>query len=248
MEQNNFHTGFVSAMKLELSGEADRFDFQSGLSTKQDDIIFDLMISKKESSKKQTDHMGPAFTTVNLYKYLSTDESLNIGRFYKIMTSAQSFIDEHRSSYGLDYSHYSLSIVCDDKPYGILSSVRLIDSAVKKFVPGFYEIIACAPFRIQIIATSHLNDSHPWLGSLTKKASASKLNGIMLGLHKLDCELKALAIPVIETFVRYNPALIKRMETAQSEIYKNIKEIFSPDHLEETTNAASSGRVKIHTT
>ena len=52
MEQKYFHSGFVSAMKLELFADADMLDFQSGFSALHDKITFDLMIS----TKGKTDH------------------------------------------------------------------------------------------------------------------------------------------------------------------------------------------------
>lgn len=234
MENNDWHAGFVSAMKLELLEDEDNliFDEEHHIANRAQRI--DLLIIKKIRDLEIGKSIGKAFGMFNILEYKGPGDNLTYEDFHKVMGYAHLYFSERRDSQSYGNNDYSVTLIQEAFPRKMFSLMERDGLMVKQTAKAVYEIGIGEIFRTQVIVTKDLpRDEYVWLKSLTQHGTKQNIEDIINETRRLGKRYKELTDSVMNTFAKGNTEVILQVEKEDKEMCEAIEEIFAEKHRRE---------------
>ena len=229
----DWHSGFVSAMKLELiANEKDLvYDEEHPLANRAQRI--DLLIIRNDSSARIVNPIGERFSKFNICEYKSPGQSLTYGDFYKILAYTGLYLNETQHGRNYNANDYSMTFVRESHPYNLFK--RLADDGVRveDSNQGIYRLYNNLPFKTQVIVTKEIPDNRKsWLKCLTRSGTVSELESIVENTPALDKHNKRYADNMMDIFTSANRALVRNQLKEEPEMCNAVNELFADEIAE----------------
>ncbi len=227
MKKIDWHSGFVSAMKLELvENENDLiFDEEHPLAHRAQRI--DLLIIKNITDAVIRNPIGRMFARYNICEYKSPDDSLTYGDFFKVLAYTGLYIYETQKD-GFLAKEYTMTFIRESHPIKLLKQLINTGIEINKISPGIYALSGNLPFRTQLIITKEIpDDQRSWLKCLTKHGTANDLRNIVTTTPLLPPHHKAHADNVMSVFTSANKALVAEEIKEKPIMCKAVDELFA---------------------
>lgn len=127
----------------------------------------DVLIMKKNKSRKIRKNIGRNFRTYNLIEYKSPKDYLSIDDFYKVYGYTCFYKSDARRVNEIHTEEITITFVCHHYPQKLVKYLRVHARTVIKQSKGIY-LISDSEFLIQLIVTSRLpEEENLWLRNLT---------------------------------------------------------------------------------
>lgn len=162
-----WHPAFYASLKIELSEEAGFLEFESEHMLSDKPMQLDVLIMKKNKSRKIRKNIGRNFRTYNLIEYKSPKDYLSIDDFYKVYGYTCFYKSDVRRVNEIHTEEITITFVCSHYPQKLVKYLRVHARTVIKQSKGIY-LISDNEFLIQLIVTSRLpEEENLWLRNLT---------------------------------------------------------------------------------
>ena len=107
----NWHSGFVSAMKLDLIENKDDLQYNKEYYLTGKHQRIDLLIIKNERSATIRNPIGAVFSKYNICEYKSPGDSLTYGDFFKTLAYTGLYLNEKETYGNHNISDYTMTFV-----------------------------------------------------------------------------------------------------------------------------------------
>ena len=223
----DWHSGFVSAMKLELIDNEDDLEFheETVLETKKQRI--DLLIIKADHTVRIKNEIGTLFRYLNIFEYKNPNASLNIGTFYKTLGYVCRYLYERNDHSKYPATAYSMILVRESLSDGMTDDLAIDGISVVEYLQGIYEIKGCIPFKAWLIVTGELSEEHIWLKALTRSGSRQNIDDLIEYTRGKEDLHKEYADCVMNVFARANNELMKKVKEEEGDMCEAIEELFA---------------------
>lgn len=229
MQKIDWHSGFVSAMKLELvENEKDLTYYEEHPIANRSQRI-DLLIIRNEKASKITNPIGALFTRFNVCEYKSPEQSLTYGDFYKVLSYTGLQLCE---TYDKRFKarDYTMTFVREPHPYGLFKNLRKDGFDILQERPGIYRISNNLPFKTQVIITKEIPpEMRSWLKCLTKRGTSDNLECIINNTRTLEERNKQHADNIMNIFTAANMGLVDQMIKEEPTMCQAVNELFADE-------------------
>lgn len=226
----NWHTGFVSAMKLDLIENEDDLQYSPEYYLTGKHQRIDLLIIKNEGSAVIRNPIGAGFSRYNICEYKSPGDSLTYGDFFKILAYTGLYLDERERHGDYKISDYTMTFVRESHPYKLFKRLEGDGISVTMTDVGIYRTENKLPFATQIVVTSEISDEDcPWLRCLTKHGTRQNLDNIVNKTPALGKDNKSEADTVMDIFTSANKTLVKHEKEVDQKMCQAVNELFADE-------------------
>lgn len=233
MSNINWHSGFVSAMKLELIDNIKDLLFEEEHKIVNGALRIDLLIIKNDKFIDIHNPIGTIFRRFNICEYKGPGQSLTYGSFYKTLAYTCLYLNETPKYDHMCTADYTMTFVREAHPYDLFKRLAADNVSIKQRSPGIYNLTNCLPFRTQVIITSEIpGELRSWLSTLTKHGTDDNLNCILENTIKLDKEHKTEADNIMNIFTSANNTFVKDKIRKEPDMCKAVNELFA-DEIED---------------
>ncbi len=215
MKKIDWHSGFVSSMKLEFIEDENKliFDEEHLIANRAQRI--DLLIIKNETEAELHSPIGAIFSKYNICEYKSPGDTLSFRSFYKALGYICLYVSETQTGTHENNSaqHYTLTLVCSNHPYKLFRTLPGDGIEIANISPGIYRLTGRLPFDTQVIVTRELpaDPKRPtWLKYLTRNGTAHELINIYNHAKALDEYHSDQADNLINIYTAANRCIIPK--------------------------------------
>lgn len=185
-----WHPAFYAGIQIEFGEEAADLIFENEhqLGTKPMEI--DVLIIKKNSTRRIQKNIGRIFRKHNIVEYKSPEDYLSIDDYYKVCGYACFYKSDVSRTDSIKIADVTISFVCRRYPRKLFNHLQRRRSLqISKQGKGIYYILG-EIFPVQIVVTSELTErDNLWLKNLTNDLQSKKaIDGLLGEYHKHRCE------------------------------------------------------------
>lgn len=230
MKKIDWHSGFVSAMALELiANEADlTYEEEHYLANRAQRI--DLLIIKNEKNVPISNPIGAIFSKFNICEYKGPGDSLTYGDFHKTLAYTCLYLYETYNKANYDARSYTITFVRESHPYKLLSQLKRDGITITERKAGIYELSNSLPFKTQIIITKNAEPRYTsWLKCLTRNGTEDELKGILNTTPGLKGINRQHAGNVMSIFTAANKNFLKNKVKEEPAMYNAVNELFADE-------------------
>ena len=229
----DWHSGFVSAMRLEfIANERDLvYDEEHPLANRAQRI--DLLIIRNDSSARIVNPIGERFSKFNICEYKSPGQSLTYGDFYKILAYTGLYLNETQHGRNYNACDYTMTFVRESHPYSLFRRLATDGIRIENNDQGIFRLYNNLPFATQVIVTKEIPDNRKsWLKCLTRSGTVPELESIVENTPALDKHNKPYADNMMDIFTFANRELVSKQLKEEPEMCNAVNELFADEIAE----------------
>ncbi len=227
--KKQWHPVFCAAMELEFREDKDILEYDREHNLSKKPLQIDLLVVKKEPSRKLKNEIGDFFLGHNIIEYKSPGDDLNLDTFYKVVGYACLYKYETGNVDEVLDTDITISLLREDKPKKLLKQLSQ-KYKVTKNAPGIYHIDKML-FPLQILVTKELDfHLHTWLRSLTRSMEYEGAENLLNNYDKLEnAEDRRNANVVVDFVSNVNEELFMQILREDEHMTEALKELIEPD-------------------
>ena len=225
----DWHSGFVSAMKLEFIENENDLTYHEEHQLANRSQRIDLLIIKNENASKIINPIGSIFSRFNVCEYKSPEQSLSYGDFYKVLAYTGLHLYE---TYDKQYNanDYTITFVREPHPYNLFTRLRKDGIVISSDRQGIYRLSNKLPFKTQVIVTKELpREVKSWLKCLTRRGTYDNLECIISNTRALNERNKQHADNIMNIFTATNMDLVNRTIKEEPSMCQAVNELFADE-------------------
>lgn len=229
MQKIDWHSGFVSAMKLELIENEKDLTYHEEHPIANRSQRIDLLIIKNEHVSKIVNPIGSIFSRFNICEYKSPEQSLTYGDFYKVLAYTALHLNEtYNNCFNAD--DYTITFVREPHPYSLFTKLGKDGIVISSERQGIYKLSNNLAFKTQVIVTKELpSETRSWLKCLTKRGTSDDLECIINNTRTLDDLNKRHADNIMNIFTATNMNLVTQTIKEEPSMCQAVNELFADE-------------------
>ena len=225
----DWHTGFISAIHLELADFKDYLEFHTEYPLSSKPLEIDCVIIKKPKDIVIDKNFASFFRETNIIEYKSPNSYLSVKDFYKVYAYVCLYSSLERGV----LTEKTITFIVGHTPKKL---IKYLESKLKFIVeeksPGIYTVIGDI-FPIQIIDNRKLSpEENIWLKDLTNKLVSSEWKNIQNEADKRKENSVWLKI-YLDVITRANNDSFKEINNMGLGIVELLEEMGALDEMKE---------------
>lgn len=236
--KTQWHPAFVSAMKLELSEDAEYLDYTSEYNLNTKPLEVDLLIVKKEKDVEIKNEIGKIFRRHNIIEYKSPDDSMNLNTYMKVLAYACLYkaYEEYVDDIKLD--EITITMVREKKPVKLLHWFEENGYLIKEVFKGIYYVTRDNHFLTQIIVSKKLSkENQKWLTLLSKDLDKTDVERVVTQIESLTEEgEKQHGDAILQVAMQENEETFNNMKEEEN-VCEALRKFFEPEMKEALENS-----------
>jgi len=205
-----WHSGFLSAMKLELSEYKDNLQFICEYQLTTEPLRMDLLIIKKDKDIPIEKNIAAIFRRHNIVEYKSPASYIPVKDFYKVLAYVHLYAYLEPEA---DITEITLTFIESRYPRKLLAHLKnVLNYKVEETQSGVYTVIG-GIVPIQIVNSRKLSDEDNfWLKNLDDKLGAMKVLDVLTATRRTQDVDTPLVRPYINVVLNANPDSLEEGE------------------------------------
>lgn len=241
MKRIDWHSGFVSAMKLELIENENDLDYDEEHYIANRAQRIDLLIIKNDNKAIIHNPIGTMFSRFNICEYKSPEDSLTYGDFYKTLAYTSLYLNETAIRDKYHANDYTMTFVREPHPYSLFRRLRADGIEISPVLQGIYELKNNLPFRTQVIITKEIPEEYgSWLKCLTRHGNEANLRDIVISTPALKAHNKQHADNIMNIFTVANRNLVSQKIKEEPSMCQAVDELFAEVFADEIKEMKAS--------
>ena len=224
-----WHSGFVSAMDLELRQYRDSLIFEREYNLNTKPLEIDLLVIKKEPSTQISNEIGRFFRGHNVMEYKSPEERLDIDTFYKVGAYASLYKAYGGTVDAVKADDVTVSILRETKPEALFGYFKSHGFTVTNPFRGIYYVQSGVLFSTQIVVTGELEKAeHSWLRFLSNRLEKQDVVEMLENIGRLSEKRdQELADSVLKVSAEANRQIVNEL-MGDNTMYEVLLEFMKP--------------------
>jgi len=209
-----WHSGFLSAMKLELSEYKDNLQFICEYQLTTEPLRMDLLIIKKDKDIPIEKNIAAIFRRHNIVEYKSPASYIPVKDFYKVLAYMHLYAYLEPEA---DITEITLTFIESRYPRKLLTHLKnVLNYKVEETQNGVYTVIG-GIVPIQIVNSRKLSDEDNfWLKNLDDRLGAMKMQDVLTAVQGRKDK------PVVEPYI--NVVLNANQDSLKGETMRKKKQ------------------------
>ncbi|MCM1189576.1 MAG: hypothetical protein NC541_09795 [bacterium] len=224
-----WHSGFVSAMDLELRQYRDSLIFEREYNLNTKPLEIDLLVIKKKPSTQISNEIGRFFRGHNVMEYKSPEDRLDIDTFYKVGAYASLYKAYGRTVDAVKADDVTVSILRETKPEALFGYFKSHGFTVTNPFRGIYYVQSGVLFPTQIVVTRELDKAgHSWLRFLSNRLEKQDVVEMLENIGRLSEKRdQELADSVLKVSAEANRQVVNELIGGNT-MYEALLEFMEP--------------------
>lgn len=227
--RTQWHPAFCSTMELELLENEKGLIYDPEYYLSREPLRIDLLIIKKKPEEVIKNEIGSFFLGHNIVEYKSSDDSINIDTFYKVLSYACLYKADTGAVDEILDTDITVSLIREQKPVKLLGQLEK-KYQVRREGNGIYRIYGMI-FPMQVIVTKELEENrHVWLKALTRSMDISQAERLLDSYDRLEGDKEREKAGVVVNLVSdINNEIFEKIVIGGDRMSEALKRMLLPE-------------------
>ena len=181
----DWHAGFFSALRLDLSEDLDKLEIIKQVEVTQMPIILDVLIIRRFKNIPLVSDFDKIFKIYNIVEYKSQDDRLDINNLWQLLAYTAYYVFQNK----IAAADVTMILARARKPVKLIRELEQLGYSFQAVEKGIYKIEGKLPFTTYFINLAELDeDNHLFLKSFKKGLQQDMYNKVMFNqtIHSRD--------------------------------------------------------------